>query len=71
VLRYKQPDLPRTFKTPGMPVVPAIGVVFSIWLITFLQPATWARFAIWFAIGLLVYFLYSRRHSVLNRGPDA
>ncbi|WP_206793028.1 amino acid permease [Amycolatopsis sp. MtRt-6] len=67
VLRYKQPDLPRTFKTPGMPVVPAIGVVFSIWLITFLQPETWLRFAAWFAIGLLIYFLYSRRHSVLNR----
>ncbi|MGW3959378.1 amino acid permease [Amycolatopsis sp. NPDC005003] len=67
VLRYKQPDLPRTFKTPGMPVVPAIGVVFSIWLITFLQPATWLRFAVWFVIGLIVYFLYSRRHSVLNR----
>ncbi len=67
VLRYKQPNLNRTFKTPGMPVVPAIGVVFSIWLITFLQPATWLRFAVWFVIGLAVYFLYSRRHSVLNR----
>jgi APA family basic amino acid/polyamine antiporter len=67
VLRYKQPDLPRTFKTPGMPVVPAIGVVFSIWLITFLQPATWIRFAVWFAIGMVIYFLYSRRHSLLNR----
>ncbi|WP_191984412.1 amino acid permease [Amycolatopsis eburnea] len=67
VLRYKQPDLPRTFKTPGMPVVPAIGVVFSIWLITFLQPATWLRFAVWFVLGMLVYFLYSRRHSLLNR----
>lgn len=67
VLRYKQPDLPRTFKTPGMPVVPAIGIVFSIWLITFLQPATWLRFAVWFVIGLVIYFLYSRRHSLLNR----
>ncbi|WIY02056.1 amino acid permease [Amycolatopsis mongoliensis] len=67
VLRYKQPNLPRTFKTPGMPVVPAIGVVFSIWLITFLQPATWIRFAVWFAIGMVIYFLYSRRHSLLNR----
>jgi APA family basic amino acid/polyamine antiporter len=68
VLRYKQPGLPRTFKTPGMPVVPAIGVVFSIWLITFLQPLTWLRFGLWFALGLLVYFAYSKRHSVLNRG---
>ncbi len=68
VLRYKQPDLPRTFKTPGMPIVPIIGIVFSIWLITFLNPETWLRFAVWFGIGLLVYFAYSRRHSALN--PD-
>ncbi|SEG99893.1 basic amino acid/polyamine antiporter, APA family [Nonomuraea solani] len=66
VLRYRRPDLPRTFRTPGMPVVPAVGVVFSIWLITFLDPLTWLRFAAWFAIGLAVYFAYSRRHSALN-----
>ncbi|PZG15283.1 amino acid permease [Nonomuraea aridisoli] len=68
VLRYRQPDLPRSFRTPGMPVVPAIGVVFSIWLITFLDPVTWLRFAAWFAIGLVLYFAYSRRHSALNSG---
>ncbi|WP_414940541.1 amino acid permease [Amycolatopsis sp. cmx-11-51] len=66
VLRYKQPDLPRTFKTPGMPVVPIIGIVFSIWLITFLNPETWLRFAAWFVVGLLIYFAYSRRHSAMN-----
>ncbi len=66
VLRYKQPDLPRTFKTPGMPVVPLIGVGFSLWLITFLAPETWVRFAVWFVIGLLVYFGYSYRHSKLS-----
>ncbi|GAB3570330.1 amino acid permease [Amycolatopsis endophytica] len=67
VLRYRRPDLPRTFRCPGVPVVPAIGVAFSIWLITFLKPETWLRFAIWFAIGLVVYFAYSRRHSALAR----
>jgi APA family basic amino acid/polyamine antiporter len=67
VLRYRQPDLPRTFRTPGMPVTPAVGVIFSIWLITFLSPLTWLRFAVWFVIGLVVYFAYSRRRSVLNR----
>ncbi|MET8865469.1 amino acid permease [Nonomuraea sp. NPDC004580] len=66
VLRYRQPDLPRTFRTPWMPVVPAIGVVFSIWLITFLDPQTWLRFAVWFVIGLIIYFTYSRRHSALR-----
>jgi APA family basic amino acid/polyamine antiporter len=67
VLRYKQPDLPRTLRTPGMPVVPAIGVIFSLWLITFLAAATWLQFAIWFLLGLIVYFGYSYRRSVLNR----
>ena len=70
VLRYKRPDLSRTFKTPGMPVVPAVGVVFSIWLITFLEPLTWLRFAVWFVIGLVIYFAYSRRHSALNRTTE-
>ncbi|KAF3468854.1 amino acid permease [Streptomyces sp. Tu 3180] len=67
VLRYRQPELPRTFRTPWMPVVPAMGVVFSIWLITFLQWQTWARFAVWLALGLVIYFSYSYRHSKLAR----
>ncbi|MGW3346144.1 amino acid permease [Nonomuraea rubra] len=66
VLRYRQPDLPRSFRTPWMPVVPAVGVLFSIWLITFLAPVTWLRFAAWFVLGLIVYFAYSKRHSVLE-----
>jgi APA family basic amino acid/polyamine antiporter len=65
VLRYRQPDLPRGFRCPGMPVVPIIGIAFSIWLITNLQPLTWLRFVVWFAIGLVVYLAYSRRHSRL------
>ncbi|MFH8976285.1 amino acid permease [Streptomyces sp. NPDC017890] len=67
VLRYRQPDLPRTFRTPFMPVVPAVGIVFSLWLITFLQWQTWARFAVWFAVGLVIYFAYSYRKSELAR----
>ncbi|MFE1994935.1 amino acid permease [Streptomyces parvulus] len=67
VLRYRQPDLPRSFRTPWMPFVPALGIVFSIWLITFLQWQTWARFAVWFLAGLVVYFGYSYRRSELAR----
>ncbi|WP_394428672.1 amino acid permease [Streptomyces sp. SGAir0957] len=70
VLRYRQPDLPRTFRTPGMPLVPALGVVFSIWLITFLQWQTWVRFAVWFLIGLVVYFGYSYKRSELARATE-
>jgi APA family basic amino acid/polyamine antiporter len=65
VLRYRSPDLPRSFRCPGMPVVPLIGVVFSIWLISSLRPDTWLRFVIWFLIGLVVYFAYSMRRSHL------
>ncbi|MGW2741810.1 amino acid permease [Streptomyces sp. NPDC001450] len=67
VLRYRQPELPRTFRTPWMPFVPALGVVFSIWLITYLQWQTWVRFAVWFVIGCVVYFGYSYRRSALAR----
>ncbi|MFC9914029.1 amino acid permease [Streptomyces sp. NPDC127197] len=63
VLRYRHPELPRTFRTPWMPFVPALGIVFSIWLITFLAWQTWARFAVWFALGLVIYFGYSYRKS--------
>jgi APA family basic amino acid/polyamine antiporter len=69
-LRQRCPDLPRVFRCPGVPVVPAMGVVFSIWLVTFLEPETWLRFAIWFVLGMIVYFGYSRRHSRLASPSD-
>ncbi|SDN53546.1 amino acid permease [Streptomyces wuyuanensis] len=71
VLRYKQPDLPRTFRCPGMPFVPAIGVVFSLWLITFLDWQTWLRFGVWLVIGLIIYFAYSYRNSNLAKEQAA
>jgi basic amino acid/polyamine antiporter, APA family len=71
VLRRTRPELPRSFRCPWVPVVPAVGVGFSLWLITFLEPVTWLRFVIWFAIGLAVYFGYSYRHSVLTERPPA
>ncbi|WP_433390469.1 amino acid permease [Micromonospora sp. KLBMP9576] len=67
VLRYRRPEAPRTFRLPGMPVVPALGAAFSLWLITYLAPATWLRFAAWFALGAIVYALYGYRRSALAR----
>ncbi|MFG2964731.1 amino acid permease [Streptomyces sp. NPDC048288] len=65
VLRYRQPELPRSFRTPWMPFVPALGVVFSVWLITFLKWETWVRFAVWFVVGCVIYFGYSYKRSRL------
>jgi len=67
VLRYKQPDLPRGFRTPLVPFVPIIGIGFSIWLLALLPWATWERFVIWMLIGLVVYFAYGIRHSKLAK----
>lgn len=71
VLRYREPDLPRTFRCPGVPVVPAVGVFFSLWLITFLAWETWLRFVVWFVLGLVVYATFGYRHSRLSPGNES
>ena len=58
VLRYKQPELDRPFRTPGMPFVPILGAVSCFYLMSFLPIETWIRLFIWLAIGLAIYFLY-------------
>lgn len=65
VLRYTRKDLKRSFKAPLFPVVPILGIISCAYLITGLQPATWIRFVVWFVLGLIVYFAYSRTHSEL------
>lgn len=71
ILRRTRPNLQRRFKTPLVPIVPLIGVAFSIWLIASLQPLTWLRFVVWLAIGLVIYFLYGSRHSRLGSPETA
>lgn len=66
VLRHTKPDLPRPFRTPFSPVVPALSALACVYLMTNLSIETWLRFAIWMGLGLLVYFLYGRRHARLN-----
>ena len=69
VFRYRKPDEPRTFRLPFMPFVPAFGVLASGFLISQLHWETWLRFGIWLVVGLVLYFGYGRRHSLLN--PDS
>jgi len=66
VLRYKQPDLERPFKVPFLPVISVLGVLFNATLMLFVRKETWIAFLIWSSIGLIVYFLYSRKNSKLN-----
>ncbi|PFO09658.1 amino acid permease [Bacillus sp. AFS076308] len=66
VLRKKRPELERKFRTPFVPVIPLIGIGFSIYLIISLPPITWIRFVIWMVIGLVIYLFYGRRKSKLT-----
>jgi APA family basic amino acid/polyamine antiporter len=66
VLRVKQPHLDRPFKTPGLYIIGPLGVMFNVGLMYFVRPETWVAFIVWTILGVIVYFLYSRRHSHLN-----
>ena len=63
VLRYKQPTLHRPFKTPFVPWIPLIGTLVCIIQMVSLPGVTWVQFVIWMAIGFLIYFGYSVKHS--------
>ncbi|MFE4333203.1 amino acid permease [Streptomyces sp. NPDC056831] len=66
VLRRTRPDLHRAFRTPWVPLIPILSVAASVWLMLNLPAETWLRFAIWMAIGVVIYFAYGRRHSRIN-----
>lgn len=70
VLRRRHPDIPRGFKTPLFPVLPLLGIVFIVIIVSGLDLITWLVFAIWMALGMAIYFAYSRRHSVLGRTDE-
>ncbi|HJZ41214.1 MAG TPA: amino acid permease [Bacteroidales bacterium] len=67
ILRKKRPDLNRPFKTPFVPWVPLLGAVICVAQMLSLPWETWERLIIWMAIGLAIYFLYSRKNSKLAR----
>ncbi len=67
VLRRVQPDLPRPFRTPFVPLVPICGILICGYMMWGLPTDTWLRLAIWMALGLAIYFLYGKQHSKLNK----
>lgn len=66
VLRVRRPDLERPFKCPLVPVTPTISALACFYLILQLGTMTKIRFVVWFALGLIVYFAYSRQHSNMH-----
>lgn len=71
VLRLRQPDLPRPFKNPFGYTLPILGILSCGALMMFLPVVTWIRFLGWLAIGMVIYFAYSYRHSHLGAEPKA
>jgi APA family basic amino acid/polyamine antiporter len=67
VLRRTNPELARPFRTPGSPWVPLAGVASCLYLMSGLPLATWERLVIWLAIGLAIYFVYSRARAARVR----
>jgi basic amino acid/polyamine antiporter, APA family len=71
VLRRTNPDLERGFRVPLVPWFPLIGTALCIYLMTQLEGVTWLRFGAWLAVGVVIYFVYGRSHSRLQRGEGA
>lgn len=70
VMRKTQPNLPRPFKVPAVWIVAPLSAITSLLLMASLPLDTWLRLIIWMAIGIVIYFAYSRKHSKLNNTVD-
>ncbi len=67
ILRRTSPEIPRPFRTPGLPWVPIAGALICLVQMFSLPVATWERLVIWLAIGLVIYFSYSRHGAAVIR----
>lgn len=67
VMRVTKPELPRPFRTPWVPLVPILGIVFTGAQMMALPRDTWIRLVLWMVLGLLIYFTYGHRHSKLQQ----
>lgn len=71
VLRNTNPGQPRPFRTPWVPVVPVLGILFNGYMMYKLGWVNWMRLIVWLAIGLFVYFFYGRHHSRVQQMKTA
>ena len=70
ILRKRQPDTPRPFKTPFTPWIPILGIFCCLGITMFLNIYAWVTMLVWLAVGLIVYFAYGRKHSALNKANN-
>jgi APA family basic amino acid/polyamine antiporter len=68
VMRKSDPNTPRPFRTPWVPVVPVLGAMVCILMMLGLGKDNWLRLIIWMAIGFVIYFTYSKKHSLIRKG---
>jgi APA family basic amino acid/polyamine antiporter len=71
VLRVRHPNLKRPFKTPFVPLVPILGILSAVYLMTQLAAITWIVMISWLLVGLVIYFGYSIKHSKVQSLPVA
>jgi len=67
ILRYREPNRHRAFRAPGGPLAPIATILTCLLLMAGLPIMNWIRFFVWLAIGLMIYFSYSRKRSTLRR----
>ncbi|RAJ06577.1 amino acid/polyamine/organocation transporter (APC superfamily) [Chitinophaga skermanii] len=70
ILRKQQPNTPRPFKTPFVPVVPILGIVTCLIMMVSLPLDTWIRLFVWLALGFIIYFCYGKKHSRLRKSLE-
>ena len=66
ILRVTRPEVERPFRCPALFVIAPLGILVNVLLMLFLPIDTWFRLAAWLTLGLVIYFSYGRRHSVLG-----
>ncbi len=71
VLRYREPNLPRPFRTPLVPLVPILAILICGYMMVSLPGDTWLRLLIWMALGVAIYFGYGKSHSRLGRAEGS
>ncbi len=69
IMRKTHPEAKRPFRCPLVPAIPILGILFCLLLMFSLPNENWLRLFVWLALGLVIYFVYGRRHSVMRQLP--